>query len=70
MTPGDDVWVEIDGGCFPGEVVQCEHLSGFVTARIHTDPLWDFGRSSPHVMPEQIVAVRQAHVRPKESEAK
>lgn len=54
---GDDVLVSFDGGQFPGEVLKVE-TSGYVLCRIHTDPEWDFGRSSPRVMPEQVVAVR------------
>lgn len=55
---GDDVIVSFDGGKFPGEVLKVEQHSDYVLCRIHTDPEWDFGRSSPRVMPEQIVAVR------------
>jgi hypothetical protein len=56
-NPGDDAIVSIDGGKFPGEVLKIEH-SGFALCKIHIDPEWDFGRASPRVMPEQIVAVR------------
>jgi hypothetical protein len=62
---GDDVWVKIAGGEFPGEVIKGEH-SGYVLCRIHTDPEWDYGSCSPRVMPEQTVAARVGNVRPRQ----
>lgn len=59
-TPGDDVWVDIDGTTHAGEVVADDH--GWVICRIHTDPAWDYGRASPHVMPIQTAAVRNKYV--------
>ena len=65
MKRGDDVVVEFDGGEFPGEVIKPEH-SGYILCRIHTDPLWDYGRASARIMPVQTVAVRVGRVRPRE----
>lgn len=62
--PGADVLVDLGGDdeWYPGEVLKVER-SGFVLCKIHVDPLADFGRASPCVMPEQVVAVRSGHVR-------
>ena len=66
MNTGDDVVVDFEGGEFPGEVLRGEH-SGYILCRIHTDPLWDYGRSSARIDPEQVVAVRVGRVRPRET---
>lgn len=65
--PGDDVWVDIDGAEWPGEVERPES-GGFIRCRVHFDPEWDFGRGGANVMPEQTVAVRSTHVRRREVE--
>lgn len=67
FEPGEDVWVDFEGNEWPGEVLKVER-SGYIRCTIHTDPCWDFGSSSARVMPEQTVAVRSSHVRPREPE--
>jgi hypothetical protein len=64
--PGDDVWVDFEGNEWPGEVLKVER-SGYVRCQVHfNDPAWDFGRGGARVMPEQTVAVRTTHIRPRE----
>lgn len=65
FKPGDDVWVEFEENEWPGVVERVEN-SGYIRCRVHFhDPVWDFGRASARVMPEQTVAVRQSRVRPR-----
>lgn len=68
LLPGDDVWVDFEGNEWPGAVEKLES-SGYVRCRIHVDPEWDFGRGGARVMPEQTVAVRSTHVRPRAAAA-
>lgn len=60
----DDVWVDFEGNEWPG-VVEKREPSGYIRCRIQVDPEWDFGRGGARVMPEQTVAVRSTHVRPR-----
>jgi hypothetical protein len=62
LPVGTDVLVDFDGGTFVGEIVKAEH-GGYVLAKIHVDPLHDFGRASARIDPEQVVAVRSGHVK-------
>ncbi|AER47629.1 hypothetical protein DS6A_75 [Mycobacterium phage DS6A] len=58
------MWVDFDGAEHPGEVLKVEG-GGYLLCMIHTDPEWDYGRASARVMPEQVVAARITHVRPR-----
>lgn len=63
--PREDVWVDFEGHEWAGIVLKVE-TSGYLLCRIHVDdPEWDFGSASGRVMPQQIVAVRSGHVRPR-----
>lgn len=68
FKPGDDVWVDFDGGRFPGEVLDVAPSSGYIMCVIQTDPAWDHGRSSAWVMPHQTVAARSKNVHPRNDE--
>lgn len=60
-SPGDDVWIDFEGGVFPAEVIRVEK-SGYVLCKAHLDLCWDYGLSSSRLDPEQIVAVRVGSV--------
>ena len=65
-NPGDSVWVDFDGGEFPGEVLKNEH--GWVMAVIRTDPTWDYGAASARVAIDQTVCVQTRSLRERQRE--
>lgn len=62
IDPGADVLVQFDGVEYPGELLTAAH-GGYYLCRILTDPVMDHSPGDSKVMPEQVVAVRQGHVR-------
>lgn len=68
FSASQDVWVDFEGREWAGVVLKSER-SGYVRCTIHVDDAaWDFGSAGARVMPQQTVAVRQSHVRPREDQ--
>lgn len=62
MKQGDDIFVELDGVEFPGQVERSER--GWTVATVAIDPEADLGSGTERLAPYQTVCVPDGRVRP------
>ena len=58
---GDDIVVNFGGCDHPAEVIR--NSNGWVLAVMAIDPLWDYGKQSPRLVPHSTVCVPEQRVR-------